>query len=76
MAPLPNQDPAMRHEVRATLQANPAAGVGIVLTNWRYRRGRGLDEVETARVTTIYQEERDQHAAARATEPRSRWRFW
>jgi hypothetical protein len=76
MAPLQNQDAAMRNEVHATLQANPAAEVSIVLGNWRYRRGRALDEVETARVTAIYEEERDLHAAARATERRPWWRFW
>jgi hypothetical protein len=57
----------------STLQANPAAGVAIVLSNWRYRRGRALDDAETACVTTIYEQE---HGTSAAKRPKPWWRFY
>lgn len=70
-------DEAIRREVLATLKVNPAATLDTVLGNWRYHRHGAEEDEETARVTSILQEEQAA-SIERGLTPADRpwWRLW
>lgn len=70
-------DEAIRREVLATLKVNPAASLDTLLGNWHYHRHGIVEEAETARVTTILQEERAALIERASTgDHRPWWRLW
>jgi hypothetical protein len=67
-------DEAIRTEVLAALNVNPAADFLAVLENWRHHRQWCPEAAESARARTILEEERAILAHLRGPNPVALWR--
>jgi hypothetical protein len=76
MPPPDAQDTAMRKEVLATLEVNPAAPFETILGNWHYRHHGMVDAAAESRLRAILEEERALAAARPRVTARPWWHMW